>query len=163
MDEKNTRCMTDKTDITQILLLNKCYVEHPMDMEELHDVLVPDAMANYAGMISIEKTGITDSPVFVFGSDIKLTNDYPAKYKRKLIEACEAEWPPFRKYVKRESLERIYNRIATVSPAGMEIFRRAMGRIPEIMIYPVPEPGDPVYGSFQDVEKAPYGVVLRRI
>ena len=148
---------------TKTLNLRNGYVKYPASWITLHDLLVPDNKAEYAGMLRVEKLYKQKCPVFIFGSDIKLSNYYPEEYVNKIYKACEEAWPEFAEIRKLETLTSRYSRIDTTNYEEVGRFRNEISRIPEIIIYPVPEPGDPAYGTIQTRSDAPYGVVLRRV
>ena len=148
---------------TKTLNLRNGYVKYPARWITLHNLLVPDNKAEYAGMIRVEKLHKQKCPVFIFASDIKLSNDYPEEYVNKIYKACEEAWPEFTEIRKMETLASRYSRIDITNYEEVGRFRKEISRIPEIIIYPVPEPGDPAYGTIQTRSDAPYGVVLRRV
>lgn len=150
-------------EITETLLLKKCYIEHPADWITLHNLLIPDSEAEYAGMLGVTNLNRTNSPIFIFGSDIKLTNDYPEEYCKKLYEACEKIWPEFGKIRNLETIPQLYKKINIQDHAEVRRFRDVKNRTSEIIIFPVLEIGDPAYGEIKMEEDAPYGVVIKRI
>ncbi len=154
---------TEEIEITETLMLKNSYITYPWNWIALHDILVPDSEAEYAGMLGVANLGRSDSPVFIFGSDVKLTNDYPEEYCNKLYDACENAWPEFKDIRIRETIPSLYGKINGKDHAEVRQFREVKNRTPEIIIYPVPELGDQAYGTIQTEEDAPYGVVLKRI
>ena len=153
---------TSETSNRKTLYLRDHYVSYPSNWKPLHNVLVQDEEAEYAGIIAVEKNYISESPIFIFGSDIKFTNDYPEDYNRRLLDACEKVFPAMKEIRSHETLENLYQKINHSDLQEVEEFRKIKYRIPEIIIYPVLEMGDPAYGEFNCEQDVPYEVVLRR-
>ena len=150
-------------EITETLVLKDSYVTHPADWETLHNVLVPDKEAEHAAMIGVTNSHIYKVPVFIFGSDKERIDDYPEEYIHKLYAACEELCPGFTDVVKLEPDPSIFNDIDISNPYDIARVKEIMTKLPHIIIYPVHEIEDPIFGEIEEVEDAPYGVVLRRI